>query len=55
VEEVPWRIIGGKIVYVPPEKEREAPEKPKKKGGNPHRGRVASTGPCGMGDDLELV
>lgn len=47
---MPWRIIDGKIVYVPPEKEGEG-----KKRGNPHRGRVASTGPCGMGDDVEIV
>jgi hypothetical protein len=27
VEEVPWRIINGKIVYVPPERERRGAEK----------------------------
>ena len=52
---MPWRIINGKIVYVPPEKEMWAPEKPKKKRGNPRSGRVSGTGPCGIGDDIEIV
>lgn len=49
---MPWRIVNGRIVYVSPGEERRRSEKKK---GNPRRGRVANTGPCGMGDDLELV